>query len=389
MLDRLHHRWLWGCLLAAGLMTSAQAATLARSSYGTTQDGQAVDLYTLTNDHGMRMRFISYGGVITAIEVPDRDGHLGDVVLGFSSLRDYETKSATIYFGAIIGRYANRIGGAQFTLDGQTYKLAANDHGNSLHGGTRGFDKVVWQVTPQSTADGASAVLTHTSPDGDEGYPGTLTVRVTYTLTNADALRIDYEATTDKDTVLNLTNHSYFNLAGNGSGDVSGQLLHVNADHYTPVNALSIPSGELAPVAGTPLDFREMMPIGARLRSGFEQMVFARGYDHNWVLNKPQPDALGFAARAYDPRSGRVLDCFTTEPGVQVYTGNFLDGTVAGSSGGTYRQGDAFTLETQRFPDSPNKPGFPTTVLKPGQTFRSTTIFRFATDAALPSTERP
>jgi len=364
--------------------TGARAAALDHAAYGTTKDGKAVEIYTLTNDHGMEVRFLTYGGVVTEIDAPDRDGHLADVVLGFRTLEEYETNSAKIYFGALIGRYANRIGQGRLTLDGQEHKFVANNGPNTLHGGTVGFDKQVWHVEPLAAADGAGATLTLTSPDGQEGFPGTLKVRVTYTLTNDDAFRIAYEAETDKDTVLNLTNHSYFNLGGNGSGTVADQILTINADRFTPTDKTLIPTGELVSVAGTPMDFRTATPIGARLRSSFQPMVYAQGYDHNWVLNKPSPDALSFAARAYDPRSGRVLDCYTTEPGVQIYTGNFLDGAYVGSAGTTYRQTDAFTLETQHFPDSPNKPQFPTTELKPGQTFHSETVFRFGTDSPFP-----
>ncbi len=360
----------------------AQGRGIERAFYGTTQDGAQIEQFTMTNAHGLVVKFISYGGVITEIDTPDRRGRRDNIVLGFNSLHDYETKGKTIYFGALVGRYANRVGEARFSLDGQEHKLAANDGPNSLHGGTRGFDKAAWKVTPLDEGEHVGATLTYVSKDGEEGYPGALTVNVTYTLTDSDELLIRYAATTDKDTVLNLTNHSYWNLAGNGSGSVADQLLQVDADHYTPVGSTLIPTGELAPVAGTPLDFRQATPLGARLRSSFDQMVLARGYDHNFVLNGPRGGTEpGFAARAYDPRSGRVLEVLTTQPGLQVYTGNFLDGTVVGSSGGTYRQTDAFALETQHFPDSPNKPQFPTTQLRPGRTFSSTTVFRFLTDS--------
>ena len=362
--------------------TANAAATLDHASYGTTQGGQPVDIYTMTNDHGVRVRFLSYGGVITEIAVPDRTGRLDDIVLGLRTLHEYETLSA--HFGAITGRFANRIGGARFTLDGHTYQLIANNNGNTLHGGPDALDKKVWDVSPTQVQNGVAATLSYVSKDGDQGFPGTLTTHVTYTLTNDNALRIDYVASTDKDTVVNFTNHSYFNLAGNGSGSVAGQMLLVNADRYTPAGPDQIPTGEIVPVEGTPFDFRQMMPIGARLNSAFQQMVYAHGYDHNFVLNRHPGDAITFAARAYDPRTGRVLDCFTTEPGLQVYTSNYLTGSLVGSSGTTYRQTEAFTLETQHFPDSPNKPNFPSTELKPGQDFHSTTIFRFATDAALP-----
>jgi aldose 1-epimerase len=374
--------------LAAGVTggTADAAAALDHASYGTTQGGQAVEIFTMTNDHRLRVRFLNLGGVITEIDVPDRAGRLDDVVLGLNNLREYETLPG--HFGAITGRYANRIGGAQFTLNGQTYHLIANNGPNTLHGGPDALDRQVWTVTPLTVPNGVAATLSYVSPDGDQNFPGTLTTHVTYTLTNDDVLQIAYVASTDKDTVVNFTNHSYFNLAGNGSGSVADQLLLVNADRYTPVAPDLIPTGEIAPVERTPLDFRQMMPIGARLHSAFQQMVYAHGYDHNFVLNKSSGDGMTFAARAYDPRTGRVIDCFTTEPGVQVYTSNGMNGSVVGSSGTAYRQTEGFTLETQHFPDSPNKPNFPTTELKPGQEFRSTTIFRFATDAPLPPLPR-
>ena len=379
------------CAIAIALAASvtggaAGAATLDHAPYGATQGGQAVEIFTMTNDRGLRVRFLSLGGVITEIDAPDRTGRLDDVVLGLNNLREYETLPG--HFGAITGRYANRIGGAQFTLAGQIYHLIANNGPNTLHGGPNALDRQVWTVTPLTVPDGVAATLSYVSPDGDQNFPGTLTTHVTYTLTNDDVLQIAYVASTDKDTVINFTNHSYFNLAGNGSGSVADQTLLVNADRYTPVGPDLIPTGEIAPVEGTPLDFRQMMPIGARLHSAFQQMVYAHGYDHNFVLNRGPVDGVTFAARGYDPLTGRVVDCFTTEPGVQVYTSNGMNGSVVGSSGTTYRQTEGFTLETQHFPDSPNKPDFPTTELKPGQQFRSTTIFRFATDASLPPLPR-
>jgi len=375
------------CVLLATLgaaltgRTAEAAATLEHAPYGTTQDGQAVEIYTMTNDHGLRVRFLSYGGVITEIDVPDRASRVDNIALGLRTLREYETLPG--HFGAITGRYANRIGGAQFTLNGQTYHLIANNGPNTLHGGPNALDHRVWTVTPLTIPDGVAATLSYVSPDDDQNFPGTLTTSVTYTLTNDSVLQIAYVASTDKDTVINFTNHSYFNLAGNGSGSVADQLLLVNADRYTPTGPDQIPTGEITQVEGTPLDFRQMMPIGARLHSAFQQMVYARGYDHNFVLNKPAGGGITFAARAYDARSGRMIDCFTTEPAVQIYTSNGMNGSIVGSSGTTYRQTEGFTLETQHFPDSPNKPNFPTTELKPGQEFRSTTIFRFATDASL------
>ncbi len=359
--------------------TCAVAGSVEKAAYGTTKAGESVDVYTLRNDKGMSVQFLSYGGIITAINAPDRRGRIDNVVLGMRNLADYELKSPN--FGALIGRYANRIAGGKFKLNGVEYHLAVNNGPNSLHGGAKGFDKMVWTVEPVQTIDGSAAAhLTYVSKDGEEGYPGNLTVHVTYTLTGDDELKIDYEATTDKLTVLNLTNHSYFNLAGNGAGNVEGHLVMLNADRYTPIDATSIPTGELAPVAGTPFDFRQAMPIGARLRSGDPQMVYGRGYDHNFVINHGG-EGLVLAARVYEPQTGRILEVATTEPGVHFYTSNFLDSTIVGSANRQYRETDAFCLETQHFPDSPNKPSFPTTELKPGETFRSTTIFKFLTDA--------
>jgi aldose 1-epimerase len=359
--------------------TSAGAGSVDKTPFGNTQDGKAVDLYTLTNDRGASVKFIAYGGIITAINVPDRWGKLDNVVLGFKELADYESMNP--YFGALVGRYGNRIGGAKFTLDGTQYQLAANNGPNSLHGGTKGFDKVVWAVEPLSSVSGAAARLNYTSKDGEEGYPGTLTVQVVYSLTNDNELRIDYEATTDKPTVVNLTSHSYFNLAGDGTGGIDDHILTINADRYTPVDATLIPTGQLASVTGTPFDFRQGAPIGARIRSNDPQMAYGRGYDHNFVLNR-SGSGLSLAARVYEPRSGRIMEISTTEPGVQFYSGNFLDSTLVGAAGQQYRQTDGFCLETQHFPDSPNKPSFPTTVLKPGETLKSTTIHKFSTDAS-------
>jgi aldose 1-epimerase len=371
-------------LLAA--KPASAAGTLEHAPYGKTKDGQAVDVYTMTNDHGMRVRLLSFGGTIIEISVPDRAGRVDNVVLGLRSVGDWETLPG--HFGAITGRYANRIGGAQFTLNGQTYHLIANNGANTLHGGPNALDHQVWTVAPAAARDGVAASLNYVSKDGDQGFPGILTTKVVYTLTDDNTLRIDYTATTDKDTVVNFTNHSYFNLAGNGSGSVEDQMLLINADRYTPTGPDQIPTGEIATVDGTPLDFRQIMPIGARLHSTFQQMLYAHGYDHNWILNKDAGDGLTFAARGYDPRTGRVVDCLTTEPGVQIYTGNGLNGSLVGSAGTTYRQTEGFTLETQHFPDSPSKPNFPSTELKPGQEFQSTTVYRFSTDAALPPIPR-
>lgn len=356
----------------------ARADDFTHTEYGTLPDGRTVDIYTMRNHHGIIVKFLSLGGCITEIDTPDRHGRFDNIVLGHADLKGYNSNVG--YFGAIVGRYANRIAKGTFTLNGTTYHLPINNGPNSLHGGTSGFNLQVWQVEPRTIPDGVSAVLTYTSPDGQDGFPGTMKVEVTYTLEDADALRIDYQATTDKSTVVNMTNHSYFNLNGNGSGSALRQLLEINADSYTPTDATQIPTGEIAKVAGTPMDFRTMRTIDAGIRSSFEQIVLAHGYDHNWVLNKVRPGDLSFAARAYSPKTGRILEVDTTEPGIQIYTSNYLQGNLLGSAHTLYRQGDGYTFETQHFPDSPNHPNFPSTELKPGGRFRSTTIFRFSTD---------
>ncbi|MEO8668511.1 MAG: aldose epimerase family protein [Bauldia sp.] len=357
-----------------------KAAGITQAPFGMTKDGLPVEEYTLTNDMGASVKFISYGGIITEINVPDRWGRAGNIVLGFKTVGEYEAKSP--YFGALIGRYANRIAGGKFSIDGTEYTLATNNGANTLHGGNKGFDKVVWTVTPQpAISEGAAAELTYTSKDGEEGYPGTLTVKATYTLDNKNELWIAYEATTDKPTVINLTSHSYFNLAGDGSGSIESHILKINADKFTPVDAGGIPTGELAAVAGTPFDFRDAMPIGARIRSSDQQMVNGRGYDHNFVVNRSGGD-VSLDARVYDPSSGRIMEIASDQPGLQFYTGNFLDSTTVGAAGKQYRQGDGFCLETQHFPDSPNHPDFPTTLLKPGEVYKTTTVHRFSTDAS-------
>jgi aldose 1-epimerase len=336
--------------------------------------GEEVFLYTLKNSNGMIATIITYGARVTTLKVPDKSGQFADVVNGFDSLDGYLKENP--YFGAIVGRYGNRIGNAQFTLDGHTYHLAKNNGPNTLHGGLKGFDKRVWTAKDQT--DPQKLELTYISPDGEEGFPGTLTTNVTYTLNNSNELRIDYSATTDKDTVLNVTNHSYFNLAGQGEGDILGHQLTLMADRYTPVDPGLIPTGQLAPVAGTPFDFREPHLIGERINGNDEQLKRGQGYDHNWVLNGAM-GTLHPAAKVVEPKSGRVMEVSTTEPGVQFYTGNFLDGTITGKGGKVYKRRYALCLETQHFPDSPNKPSFPTTELKPGQKLESTTVFRFAT----------
>jgi aldose 1-epimerase len=357
---------------------AASAASITRDRFGTTAAGDPVYRYTLVNTQGMRVRILTYGGIVQSMTAPDRRGHFRDVTLGLRTLKEYQAESP--YFGAIIGRYANRIDEGTFTLDGKTYHLPINNPPNSLHGGTIGFDKRLWAATPLRKNGTVGLRLTRVSPNGEMGYPGTMHVAVTYTLTNSNGLRMDYRATTDRDTIINLTNHAYFNLAGEGSGTVYGQRVRINADHYTPIDSTLIPTGRIAPVARTPFDFTTPRAIGSRIRAGVQQIVFAHGYDHNWVLNGTGGrGALSLAARAYDPGSGRVLTVLTDQPGVQFYTGNFLDGSIVGISGKTYRQGDAFTLETQHYPDSPNHPNFPSTVLHPGDVFTSSTIYQFST----------
>jgi aldose 1-epimerase len=356
-------------------MHSYAAGTIEKQAFGKTPEGTEVSQYTLTNANKVEVKIITYGGIITSVRVPDRDGNMANVVLGFSNLDDYLTKSP--YFGSITGRYANRIAKGKFTLDDKEYTLATNNAPNSLHGGVKGFDKQVWDAKDVTGNDGPSLELSRVSPDGEEGYPGNLTVKVTYTLTDDNELRMDYSATTDKTTVVNLTNHSYFNLAGNGSGPVYDQILMVDADKFTPVDETLIPTGELASVEGTPFDFRVPKPISAGIRSSDAQMILGRGYDHNFVLNRKDNTSMMLAARLYEPHSGRTLEVLTMEPGLQVYTGNFLDGTIVGSSGGMYRQGEGICLETQHFPDSPNQADFPSTVLKPGDTYSTSTIYKF------------
>jgi aldose 1-epimerase len=329
-------------------------------------------MFTLTNANGVQIRAITYGAIITSIRVPDRSGRFADVVLGFDNLEGY--LKGHPYFGTVVGRYGNRIGGGHFTLNGQTFKLAQNNGPNHLHGGVKGFDKYVWKAEPLQ--NGLGVAFSRTSPDGEEGYPGNLAARVTYTLTDKNELVVDYHATTDKATPVNLTQHSYFNLSGDPSTTILGHELRIDADRYTPVDATLIPTGELVPVQGTPFDFRKPTTIGARIEQPHEQLKFGRGYDHNWVLNRKgsQP---AFAARVLEPKTGRTVEVATTEPGVQFYTGNFLDGTIKGKGGQVYNQRAGLCLETQHFPDSPNKPNFPSTVLQPGKEYTTRTVFTF------------
>ncbi|MGW2863879.1 aldose epimerase family protein [Streptomyces sp. NPDC001205] len=363
-------------VLGAGTAQAAPRRSPSKKHFGTLADGTAVDVWTVSNG-GTRLQVLSWGGVVHALDVPDRHGCSTNIALGFDNLADYVAKSP--YFGGLIGRYGNRIAAGRFTLDGHTYQLPLNDGANSLHGGTKGFDKQMWRVEGFTRGSDTGLVLTRVSPDGEMGYPGTLKVRVTYTLTARGAWRIDYEATTDRPTVVNLTSHTYFNLSGEGSGSVYDHTLELAAGRYTPVDAGLIPTGELARVAGTPFDFRRAKPIGRDIREGDEQLVRAKGFDHNWVLDKGISASPDYALTLADPASGRVMRMYTTEPGLQFYSGNFLDGTLVGTSGHTYRQGDALCLEAQHFPDSPNHPSFPSTVLRPGTTYRTSTVHAFST----------
>jgi aldose 1-epimerase len=361
----------WQALGTPGVKTANQAprAGVTRASFGAIS-GQPVDIFTLRNANGIEIKATNYGGIITSIVVPDRNGRPGDIVLGFDDLQAYVKDSP--YFGAIVGRYGNRIAKGHFTLDGHTYTLAVNNGPNHLHGGLKGFDKVIWHAEPLAGSTGL--VLSRRSPDGEEGYPGNLDVRVTYRLTDDNRLVIDYHATTDKATPVNLTQHSYFNLAG--EGDVLGHELTIDADRYTPVDANLIPTGELAPVEGTPFDFRKSTAIGARIDTPNPQLKNAGGYDHNWVLNR-KGTGLQLAARVVEPKTGRTLEVSTTQPGLQFYSGNFLDGTLKSKDGRVYVKHAGLCLETQHFPDSPNHPDFPSTILRPGEQYDTQTVFRF------------
>ena len=360
-------------LLLLGAVTIHAATKVSEADFGKMPDGTLVKIFTLTNEHGMEARICTYGGVVVSLKTPDKTGQMADIVQGFDSLEGY-LNPAEPYFGALIGRYGNRIGHAKFTLDGKVYNLPANDGVNTLHGGPKGFDKAVW--TPRQLADGG-VELTYTSKDGEEGFPGNLKATVAYHLTAADELKIDYSATTDKDTVVNLTNHSYWNLKGAGNGTILDHLLTIHASKFTPVDSGLIPTGELKPVAGTPFDFTKPTAVGARIEQNDEQLKLGKGYDHNFILDRSGA-GLSLAARVEEPATGRVMEVDTTEPAVQFYTGNFLDGTLKGKGGHVYPRRAALCLETQHYPDSPNKPAFPTTELKPGQTYKTTTVYRFS-----------
>jgi aldose 1-epimerase len=357
---------------------SAPKGTITKTDFGTTPSGQAVELYTLRNSRGMTATIMTYGGIVTSLKVPDKNGKFGDVVLGFDSLDNYTSEAYVKncpYFGALIGRYGNRIANGKFSLDGTEFELPTNNGPNTLHGGIKGFDKVVWTAQPLPTADGPALILTYVSRDGEEGFPGNLFVTAIYKLTEGNALQLDFSATCDRDTVVNLTQHSYFNLRG--SGDILDHVVQINADAFTPVDSTLIPTGELRAVAGTPYDFRQPMPIGLHINdTNYEQIQFANGYDDNFVLHK-NADELSLAARIEEPTTRRTMEVWTTAPGVQFYTANFLDGTLTGKGGWAYQFRNAFCFEPQHFPDSPNHPAFPTTELKPGETYRNTIVYKF------------
>jgi aldose 1-epimerase len=371
--------------LAQGRARAAAAPTITSRAWGTV-GGKPVRLYTLSNG-SMKVSITNFGGIIQSINVPDKHGKMGDVALGFKNLKGYIANDATnqpsggsgtTYFGATIGRFGNRIANGKFTLNGTTYHLPVNNGPNTLHGGTNAWNKQVWTAKTTATGKGVSLALTYTSPNNQDGFPGTVVATVTFTLGTSNALTINYHATTDKPTVINLTNHSYFNLGGEASGTVYNQDLMLNANKYTPTDDTQIPTGKIVPVAGTPMDFRKMKPIGRDINANFHQLLLAHGYDHNWVLNGASGQTPRLAAKAVDPTSGRMLTASTTEPGVQLYTSNFMVGDLVGTSNHAYRQGDGFTLETQHFPDSPNQPNFPSTTLNPGTPYNSTTVFAFS-----------
>jgi len=371
------------CLLVAGLAACSagpggpppEPSGLVRQSFGTTPDGRGVDLYTLTNRHDVEVLISTLGAAIVSIRTPDRDGAFDDIVLGFDDLTGYLANDP--YFGVVVGRYGNRIAGGRFSLAGTEYQLTVNDGPNHLHGGLQGFDRVVWDATPLDRPEGPALALRYVSPAGEEGYPGTLDATVVYVLTGDSELRLEYTATTDAPTIVNLTSHAYFNLRG--EGDVLGHEILIAADRFTPVGPGLIPTGALRAVEGTPFDFMTPTAIGAGIAGDDEQLRLGGGYDHNFVLRKP-PGEFGLAARVHDPASGRVLEVRTTEPGVQFYTGNFLDGSIAGKDGRAYQVHSGFCLETQHYPDSPNQSSFPSTVLEPGARYESTTVLTFATE---------
>jgi len=361
------------CLAGCAGISSSPSESVTCKPFGTTADGTAVEIYTLRNSRGTEARISSYGGLLISLKVPDRKGKLGDVTLGYDKLADYIKD--TPYFGALIGRYGNRIARGKFSLNGQQYTLATNNYPNALHGGLKGFDKVVWTASVLPSGDGPALKLQYVSKDGEEGYPGNLSVTAVYTLTEDNAVKLEYTATTDKDTVVNLTHHSYFNLAGRG--DILGHEVTIPASKFTPVDSTLIPTGELRPVEGTPFDFRSSTAIGARIQQSDEQLKFGGGYDHNWVVDKPLGQ-YGLMARVYEPTSGRVMEVYSDEPGLQFYSGNFLNGSNKGKGGRVYQFRNGFCMEPQHYPDSPNQPNFPSAVLKSGQTFHNTIVYKFS-----------
>ena len=362
-----------GLCSCGGIADADQSIT--KSPFGKTADGTPVDIYTLTNASGVEARITNYGGIVVSLKVPDRDGKLDDVVLGYDTLDEYI--AASPYFGSLIGRYGNRIAKGRFTLDGKEYPLAQNNHENHLHGGLKGFDKVVWKSRAMLAERGLGLSLSYLSPDGEEGYPGNLSVKVVYVLSDDNELSIHYTATTDKPTPVNLSSHSYFNLAGQGNGDILSHKMMIKADRFLPVDKGLIPTGELRPVAGTPFDFNKPTAIGARIEQKDQQLELGGGYDHCWVLNESD-GRMALVARVFEPTTGRVMEILTTEPGIQFYCGNFLDGSNVGKGGKVYKHRHGFCLETQHFPDSPNKPDFPSVILKPGEKYETTTIHRFS-----------
>jgi aldose 1-epimerase len=372
------------CLVGCASMSSSNSSSsITKADFGKTPDGTPVEIYTLHNAKGAEARIMTYGGIVEKLTMPDKNGNYADIVNGFDTLDGYTNPKyvgACPYFGALIGRYGNRIGGAQFTLEGQTYTLAKNNNGNSLHGGLKGFDKVVWTaVKADVSSEGPRLVLNYLSKDGEEGFPGNLNVTATYTLTDDNALKLQYSATTDKPTVVNLTHHSYFNLAGQGNGDILGHLVYINSDQTTPVDAGLITTGTFADVTGTPFDFRKPTAIGARINDPDTILQFGPGYDHNWVINKPF-GLFGLMARVTDPASGRVMEVWSDEPDLQFYAGNFLDGTLTGKNGKVYQRRSAFCMEPQHAPDSPNKSNWPTVELKPGQTYHNVIEYKFSAE---------
>ena len=368
-------------LSACGGAPEAPPTKVEKSLFGITAEGDSAHLYSLTNENDVTMTVTNYGGIITSFRVPDRDGQMEDIVLGFDSLAGYTSEAyaaANPYFGALIGRYGNRIADGEFSLDGEMYTLETNNGPNHLHGGTEGFDRVLWEADPFEEEGEVGLVLTHTSPDGHGGYPGRLDVEVTYTLTDDNELAVDYRATTTEATPVNLTQHSYFNLDGHSGGSILDHRLMINAEAFTPVDSTLIPTGDFRAVSDTPFDFREPTSIGARVDRDNRQLEIAGGYDHNFVLARQDRDSLHLAARVYDPDSGREMAVLTTEPGLQFYSGNFLDGSLTGKEGVAYPKRSGFALETQHFPNSPNAPDFPSTILHPDETYTSRTVYRFS-----------